>query len=105
MNVKTADLKNNLSKYLRQVRAGRTVTVLDRDKPIATLSPIATGADEVWLRERNELIARHAKRGLTVTPPLKRPPAAPLADLKPALAPDGRRDIRTVDLARGDRNW
>lgn len=37
-----ADLKANLSAYLRKVRAGRTLTVLDRDTPIARIVPHAS---------------------------------------------------------------
>ncbi len=40
--VKIADLKNNLSRHLARVRAGETITVLDRDRPIAQVIPIAT---------------------------------------------------------------
>ena len=40
-HVKIADLKNNLSRHLARVRAGETITVLDRDRPIARLVPIA----------------------------------------------------------------
>jgi antitoxin (DNA-binding transcriptional repressor) of toxin-antitoxin stability system len=36
---KTADLKNNLSRYLSYVKAGGEVIVLDRDRPIARLLP------------------------------------------------------------------
>jgi prevent-host-death family protein len=36
-----AELKNNLSRYVARVRAGETITVLDRDKPVARLVPIA----------------------------------------------------------------
>lgn len=35
------DLKNRLSHYLRMVAKGDTVTVLDRGKPIAQITPIA----------------------------------------------------------------
>ena len=43
--VKIADLKSRLSEHLRKVRAGRSVTILDRDHPIARLVPIEkTGA-------------------------------------------------------------
>ena len=45
MNVKTAELKNNLSRYLRRVRAGKTLTVFDRDTAIAVLSPVPTSPD------------------------------------------------------------
>ena len=34
-----ADLKANLSRHLRRVRGGRTLTVLDRQTPIAQIVP------------------------------------------------------------------
>ena len=36
-SAKIAELKNNLSRYLDCVKAGGTVTVLDRDRPIARI--------------------------------------------------------------------
>jgi prevent-host-death family protein len=39
-----ADLKAHLSHYLRKVRAGRTLTVLDRDTPVARIVPIDADA-------------------------------------------------------------
>jgi prevent-host-death family protein len=37
--VKIAELKSRLSEHLRKVRAGRTLTVLDRSTPIARIVP------------------------------------------------------------------
>jgi prevent-host-death family protein len=37
--VRIADLKARLSEHLRTVRRGRTLTVLDRDTPIARIVP------------------------------------------------------------------
>lgn len=34
-----ADLKANLSRHLRRVRGGHTLTVLDRDVPVAQIIP------------------------------------------------------------------
>ena len=34
-----ADLKANLSRHLRRVRGGHTLTVLDRDTPVAQIIP------------------------------------------------------------------
>jgi prevent-host-death family protein len=34
-----ADLKAHLSQYLRRVRSGRTITILDRDTPVAEIVP------------------------------------------------------------------
>lgn len=42
-----ADLKAHLSEHLRAVRKGRTVTVLDRDAPVARLVPIEAGPLEI----------------------------------------------------------
>ena len=39
-DVRIADLKAHLSEHLRSVRNGGTVTVLDRDTPIARIIPI-----------------------------------------------------------------
>jgi prevent-host-death family protein len=38
--VRVADLKSRLSEYLRKVRRGRSITVLDRDTPIARIQPL-----------------------------------------------------------------
>lgn len=46
-SVRIADLKAHLSKHLRAVRKGRTLTVLDRDTPIARIVPIAAESLEV----------------------------------------------------------
>ncbi len=39
-SVKIADLKAHLSQHLRKVRRGRSLTVLDRETPIARIVPI-----------------------------------------------------------------
>jgi len=38
--VGVADLKNNLSRHLREVEAGEVIEVTDHDRPIARLIPI-----------------------------------------------------------------
>jgi antitoxin (DNA-binding transcriptional repressor) of toxin-antitoxin stability system len=42
-----SDLKNRLSFYLRLVRGGETVTVLDRGHAVAQITPIDSGSDEL----------------------------------------------------------
>lgn len=37
MKVSIADLRANLGRYLRRVRSGRTLTVLDRNTPVAQI--------------------------------------------------------------------
>ncbi len=39
--VRIAELKAHLSQYLRAVRGGQTIAVLDRDTPVAHIVPIA----------------------------------------------------------------
>lgn len=43
--VNIADLKNNLSAWLEQVRNGEELIVKDRNTPIARLMPLAVGED------------------------------------------------------------
>ena len=51
-NVRIADLKARLSEHLRSVRNGGTVTVLDRDTPVAQIVPIAAPSLEVRKAKR-----------------------------------------------------
>jgi len=39
IKVGVADLKAHLSEHLRKVRGGRTITVVDRDTPVAQIVP------------------------------------------------------------------
>jgi len=66
MKVGIADLRANLSRHLRRVRSGRTLTVLDRGTPVARIVPYDSKAP---------LDVRHAvrKRGELRLPP---PPRA-----------------------------
>ncbi len=40
IQAKISELKNSLSAYLRQVKSGESVLILDRDTPVARLVPI-----------------------------------------------------------------
>ena len=64
--VRIADLKARLSEYLRAVRRGRTLTVLDRDRPVARIVPCDT--------ERRPLTVRSPRPGAV---PLARVPLPP----------------------------
>ena len=46
-NVRIADLKSRLSEHLRAVRKGRTLTVLDRDTPVARIVPYSSQPLEI----------------------------------------------------------
>jgi prevent-host-death family protein len=52
--VRIAELKAHLSEYLRAVRSGQTIAVLDRETPVAQIVPIA---------ERATLLIRKPARG------------------------------------------
>jgi prevent-host-death family protein len=59
-NVRIAELKARLSEYLRAVRGGETIAVLDRETPVAQIIPV---------RERAALRVRMPAPG---APPLNR---------------------------------
>ena len=65
--VGVADLKAHLSEHLRKVRGGRTLTVLDRNTPIARIVPIER---EAPLEVRR---ATRKVKDLPVLPPLAVP--------------------------------
>ena len=54
-SVQIADLKNNLSAYLRKVRTGEEVIICDRKSPIAKIIPLGTTDLDL---EAQELIAK-----------------------------------------------
>lgn len=49
-DVRIADLKSRLSEHLRRVRRGASITVLDRDTPVARLVPFDDGSPLVVRR-------------------------------------------------------
>ncbi len=48
--VRIAELKARLSEYLRRVRRGETLTVTDRETPIAQIIPYQTGPASLTVR-------------------------------------------------------
>jgi antitoxin (DNA-binding transcriptional repressor) of toxin-antitoxin stability system len=65
-NVRIAELKARLSEHLRSVRNGVTLTVLDRETPIARIVPYSTPALEIRKARRRlrdlKLLPKPAKR-------------------------------------------
>lgn len=57
-----ADLKARLSEHLRAVRTGRSITVLDRNAPVARLVPVEDGPLEVRKATRRPRDMRRAKK-------------------------------------------
>jgi antitoxin (DNA-binding transcriptional repressor) of toxin-antitoxin stability system len=89
-----SNLKNNLSAYLRKVRAGHPVVIYDREVPIARLERI----EAVGLGS-DRLASLHAK-GMTRPPLRQGSPVEILAGL-PSLLPDV---ARLLDALRQDRS-
>ena len=56
-SVNIADLKNNLSLYLKEVRAGGEILVRDRNNPIARIVPLSKASAE------DEELAQLAAKG------------------------------------------
>jgi prevent-host-death family protein len=73
---RVTDLKARLSHYLRLVRKGETITVYDRDKPVAEIIPI-----------------RIKRRRLTVIEPEPGAPKWSEIPLPPPLPPEVAREI------------
>lgn len=48
--VGTREFKTRLGTYLRQVRAGRTLTITDRGRPVATVTPVEMTGQSVETR-------------------------------------------------------
>lgn len=85
--VSISELKAGLSRYLREVRRGGEVQVLDRGKPVARLVAPAVEDDDV-LRARliSAGVIRPGKGGMARL--LEKPPLALDLDLSEALAED-----------------
>jgi antitoxin (DNA-binding transcriptional repressor) of toxin-antitoxin stability system len=65
--VRIADLKARLSAHLRAVRKGRTLTVFDRDTPIAQIVPFGTESIEVRRATRRAKNLKRAPRSSRAT--------------------------------------
>ena len=61
-----AELKSRLSEFLRAVRDGETITVLDRDTPVAKIVPI----QKPGLRMRKPLPGAPRPNRVPLPPPL-----------------------------------
>lgn len=106
MEVRIADLKNNLSRHLKTMqRKGESIIILDRNEPIGIISPITTSEDIAWRLEREATLARAKQLGVKLTIPERRP--GRLDDIlgKPTIAPDGRTDINTVVEMRAEKDY
>jgi prevent-host-death family protein len=86
--VGVAELRQNLSVYLRRVRQGERLVVTDRNRPVAELGPAPTAGPEL-----DRLVA-----GGRIAPPVRRGLPEPLD-----LTGDSAALSRALDEIRGDR--
>ena len=67
-SVRIAELKSRLSEYLRAVRNGETIAVLDRETPVAQIVPVRAG---VALRIRKPVAGAPPPNRVKLPKPLK----------------------------------
>lgn len=82
--VGVAELRQNLSKYLRRVEAGERLVVTDRNRPVAQLGP-APGSGSALDRLIAEGKVRPPKRRGPLPEPLELPPGVDPEALSRAL--------------------
>jgi len=84
--VKIAELKNHLSRYLRSVRKGHEIVVKDRETPIARVVPYKER------RERLEVIppTRSLQEAAAIIRASRQKPVVSLEDLEEALREERR---------------
>ncbi|MDE0249292.1 MAG: type II toxin-antitoxin system prevent-host-death family antitoxin [Gammaproteobacteria bacterium] len=87
--VSISELQANLSRYVREVRRGGEVQVLDRGTPVARLIPITTDGDGIRERLISEGVVRPGRGGAGAL--LREPLLALPVSVGQALA-DGRDD-------------
>jgi prevent-host-death family protein len=86
--VGVAELRQNLSKYLRRVERGERLVVTDRNRPVAELGPVSRGGT------LDRLIAEGKVA----------PPSRPARDFRPIkLAGEGMTLSQALEEIRGDR--
>ena len=86
--VGVAELRQNLSKYLRRVARGERLVVTDRNRPVAELGPPPSAGNELDRLIAEGRVSRPPRRGLPE--PLR-------------LSGDPRALSRALEEIRGDR--
>lgn len=88
--VSVSELKAHLSRYLREVRRGGEVQVLDRGRPVARLTALASDPDAPGEEHRQRLIRAGVLRPGTgdAAALLDRPPLELPTDLRSSLEDD-----------------
>jgi prevent-host-death family protein len=63
-SVGVAELRQNLSRYLRRVERGERLIVTDRNRPVAEIGPPSTTGDGLERLIAEGRVSRPARRGL-----------------------------------------
>jgi prevent-host-death family protein len=108
MEVKTGELKNNLSRYIKRVtQTGEPVTILDRNNPVALLMPLRRkrSLPMGWEKEKLVLLALAAKHGIHLELPLKKP--IPLRDIpiSPRSSMSSKNGVNSIVEMRQEKNY
>lgn len=107
MKVKSAELKANLSRYLKSVRETKeSIEILIREEPVAFLTPIEQKSDIESTEEKKKLL--HLKQALAkdgIILSLDDIPTDTKPIPEPVVASDGRTDINTVQELRAEKDW
>jgi len=74
------ELRQNLSQYLRRVRKGESLQVLDRGRPVALLTPLPGRSDAVGRLEAQGRLKRTRRDLLELGPPPERPVRTPISE-------------------------
>lgn len=109
MKVKTGELKNNLSRYLkRMAETGESITILDRNRPVARITSIRgkRGTPETaWTKERAGLLARAAKLGIKISVPETEPKPLKSLGIEPRAMAGRKTKMNTVVAMRREKNY
>jgi prevent-host-death family protein len=109
MQAKTGELRNHLSRYLKRLaETGETLTILDRNRPVARIVPIRSKrrhVDTAWEKEKAGIMARALKLGIKIILPEKRP--TPMRDilLPPPSVTVGRSVENAVVQMRREKDY
>ncbi|HEY3290256.1 MAG TPA: type II toxin-antitoxin system prevent-host-death family antitoxin [Anaerolineae bacterium] len=69
LSVGVRELKTHLSKYLREVKLGKTIVITDHGKPVGRLGPAETSIRERLEALREAGIITWSGKDLVITPP------------------------------------
>jgi prevent-host-death family protein len=83
------ELRQNLSVYLRRVKAGQSLEVTEHGRPVARLEPLVPENDPIARLEARGLTVRRGRGNLAdLPPPLKRELERPLSEILDEIRED-----------------